>query len=78
MVSVGFFVVALLAAVSSASIQKRQLANVISSCTTPNTVALTFVSVFFSFFQSPFNAYGDIRTMVHIPTSKEILLYHAN
>jgi len=40
----GFFVIALLAAVSSAaSIQKRQqLANVISSCTVPNTVALTF------------------------------------
>jgi len=37
MVAVGFFVVSLLAAVTSA-----QLANVISSCTTPNTVALTF------------------------------------
>jgi len=43
MVSAGFFVIALLAAVSSASIiQKRQLPKVISSCTTPNTVALTF------------------------------------
>jgi len=45
MFAVGFFVITLLAAsrVTSTSIQKRQqLANVISSCTTPNTVALTF------------------------------------
>jgi len=40
---VGFFAIALLAAVSFASIQERQkLATVITSCTTPNTVALTF------------------------------------
>jgi peptidoglycan/xylan/chitin deacetylase (PgdA/CDA1 family) len=43
MVAVGFLVIALLAAVSSASIpQKRQLARIISSCTTRKTVALTF------------------------------------
>jgi hypothetical protein len=47
MVAVGFFDIALLAAVSSTSMQ---LATVISSCTAPNTVALTFVSVFLSFF----------------------------
>jgi len=43
MVGVGlFFVIALLAAVSSASMQKRQQARVISSCTNQNDVALTF------------------------------------
>lgn len=66
MFAVGFSVIAFLAAVTSA-----QLANVISSCTAPNTVALTFVSVFLSFFKSPFNAY-DSRMTVHISTSKEM------
>jgi len=42
MVAAGFLAIALLATVSSASMQKRQQANVITSCTTPNTVALTF------------------------------------
>jgi hypothetical protein len=48
MVTAGLFVTALLVAVSAASIQQRQEARVISSCTVPNTVALTFVSVSFS------------------------------
>ena len=76
MVAIGFFqvIIALLAAVSSASIQRRQEANVITSCTTPNTVALTFVSVFLPFFQSPFNAF-DPRTMDHISTCKEICCF---
>jgi len=42
MVAAGFLAIALLATVSSASMQKRQQANVITSCTTPNTAALTF------------------------------------
>jgi len=43
MVAIEFLVIALLAMVSSASIQTRQpQARVISSCTVPNTVALTF------------------------------------
>ena len=66
MLAVGSFVIALLAIVSSG-----QQADVISSCTTPNTVALTFVSVFPSFFQSPLNVYNP-RMTVHIYISKEI------
>lgn len=64
MLAVGSFVIALLATVSSG-----QLADVISSCTTPNTVALTFVSVLL-FFKIPLNAYNP-RMMVHISTSKK-------
>ena len=75
MVAIEFFLTALLAVVSSASIQRRQQANVITSCTTPNTVALAFVSVFLSFFQSPFTNAFDPRTMAHISTCKEICCF---
>ena len=70
----GLFITALLASVSSASIETRQsLARVISACTTPNTVALTFVSLFF--FVARLKANG-LRMMDHGYTSKEIYCFY--
>ncbi len=39
------FIILTLTAFATAAPQKRQLAQVVSSCTQPNTVALTFVSL---------------------------------
>lgn len=66
-------IVALLAVVSSASMQTRQQkARVISSCTVPNTVALTFVSLFF--FVTYLTVYRS-RMMAHGYTCNEIYCF---